>query len=271
MLLALESDQPFKVYERLESELSSYPLIENAVIQGFAGVLCLLESLKFSKLKDFFQTKAKLHLEKSLQISPLQIFEYYYLDLLSLISSASQLHFLKDAYKHRPDDLVIARNLFQRYSYNAEENNNDELLEVADQILLLNPVEEYTNSLSTLVTYYETRNVRMAIGYLMDRLDYNSGDIWLWEKLILLVKDLDFDFEDRSDWWPQMHFNPISSTLDWNQEHTLIVLAIACIYISPHAYSQSLLCLQLQAFKPFSLPARDLLQFHFNNDFDSYL
>lgn len=266
LLLALDSNQGLNIYERLESELNSYPLVENALIQGFAGILCLIESLKNHSLKDSMLSKAELHLKKSLQLSPLEIFEYYYVDLLERMEIRKE--FLEECFRSRPQDLTISRNLFLFYTESEDGIDQDERwIQVANQILLINPVEAYTQSLQRLVDYYETRDSKRAIGYLIDRLDYNSGEIWMWNKLISLIQSLNFDFGDRANWWPQIHFNPISSSLDWNQENTLVVLAIACLYISPEMYSKSALKQRIHGFMPLRSDSIAKLEKYLGPDF----
>lgn len=261
LILSLNSET-LAVYERLESELNSYPLIEAVNIQGLAGILCMVESGKKEKsLKESLLLKAESHLTKALQISPFSIYQYYYIDLMSLVNPGYLKKYLEESYQNNPNDLVIARNLF----LTLVKDNNDDWIEIANQILLLNPVEAYTQSLDMLVTWYELKNVQKAINYLLDRLDYNSGEIWMWIKLISLLKDVNFDFEERADWWPQMHFNPISSTLDWDQEETVVVLTIACFYISPDTFLQSNMYLKVQSCAPFSQNSDLLLKTHLGN------
>ena len=66
LLLSMDSSLATRVYERLESELDSYPLVENAEIQGYAGLMALQESKAHASLHESHSTKARLHLEKSL-------------------------------------------------------------------------------------------------------------------------------------------------------------------------------------------------------------
>jgi tetratricopeptide (TPR) repeat protein len=267
LLLSLDSDQTFKVYERLESELNSYPLIEDGDIQGFAGILCMFESVKNQSYKVSLLSKAEAHLKKALQLSPLMIYQYYYIDVISVTKPDSLKEYLQDSYRHNPQDIVIARNLFLAYTLDNTDHDH-KWIDIAEQILFLNPVEAYTQSLSMLVNYYETRDVKRAINYLVNRLDYNSGEIWMWKKLISLLKDETFDFKDRADWWPQMHFNPISSTLNWDHEKTVVVLTIACFYISPATFLDSIMYIKVQSCKPFSSSCEKKLKKHFGADFD---
>ena len=133
----------------------------------------------------------------------------------------------------------------------------------------LNPVESQTDAFARLLKIYDLEyetlkdeNIfQKSVNLLLERLDYDSGELWMWTRLINLLDKLkNLDLGDRSEWWPQLHFSPISSTLDWNLEIVVITLSVASMYISPNTYSNSLLRYKMDSLRPLSKSLENFIQ-----------
>ncbi len=93
-----------------------YPLIEDANVQGYAGLLCYHQWKKIEfensqrTLARIYFENAQKHLKNSLNVNSSSMFEYYYNDLIKQeYSGMERLQDLEKSLKERPNDINVCR------------------------------------------------------------------------------------------------------------------------------------------------------------------
>ncbi|TPX57943.1 hypothetical protein SpCBS45565_g06591 [Spizellomyces sp. 'palustris'] len=140
-----------------------------------------------------------------------------------------------------------------------------EWIPLAYKIMQLDPVCDPRIALEPLIHHHEAAadtNAAISshimveaslsvINLLADRLDYEEGKGWMWDKLakhIQCVRRLDamadaLVWEDRRHWWPRFHFVSLRSPhdgyhLESEQQALVAMKAICALYIFPDEYAR---------------------------------
>ncbi|KAI9208666.1 uncharacterized protein BJ171DRAFT_211790 [Polychytrium aggregatum] len=236
--------------ETLERYITRYPYRDDALLLGYAGILLYIKIRTRYDVaqKDIIHTsefrQALMHFEASFKIDFSQeMFLYYYLKLLFMSDLAKAQRAAEKFVRQNPKNIFALRYLLE--IHRAQNAEPAEWLQIAETILLLDPVAPIQQTLKPIIEHYESvmapdesgevlmddggvvRCSELIVSFLGNRLDYGSveesrdgvSDLWLWGKLlrfVMLLRHIDPQYrfgeawQERGSWWLDVYY-PVPS------------------------------------------------------------
>ena len=216
------------VLSKIETSIDIYPYSEDALIQGYAGFIYyfmwnqrieIVESWKQDSESVRLYNLAMNYFTKSCRIWPYDFFTSLITALYMESEKMDETRQLLIDKTERDSDNPNS----WKYLYTIEKQyfrNDMKWISIGEKVLELDPFSSHV--LSDLVFHFELHCKEdpivliKCIQLIVNRLDYDYGQEWMWEKLIHFLqlsrslnqqhqKELEFIMNERLEWWRDVY------------------------------------------------------------------